>query len=262
MTKNMLIGRAPRLAVRVLSGTLLALVSLTGSASAQPTVGERAETQSGRHDVNPALFNKNSHPYGRSMETWSEKWWEWLMSVPATNNPNLSLSGDCGAGQSGPVFYLPASLLGAKGVIHTCTVEYGKAVALNLSSVFNDYPCPDPSFHPAPGQSLFDFLLAGAVEANGDIVTLETTLDGVPLQDLLSYHFASDDLFYFRGDLSLQSTFDSCLTGSLQPAAVDSYFVIFKPLPPGLHAITRRVVNAKGVVSGPNTVNLEVLQAQ
>ena len=240
--------------IKALAGVALAFILLNGSdafAQAEPQ-------QAG---VNPVLFDRNSHPYGKSMETWAEKWWAWVMSVPAANNPNITATGACEAGQSGPVFFLPASALGAKGVIRNCTVQHGQAIGVTLSSVLNDFPCPDPTFHPAPGQSLFDFLVAGAVEANGDIVTIETTLDGVPLQDLLSYHFVSDDLFFFQGDLSLQTTFDSCITGSLQPSAVDSYFAIFKPLSPGHHEITRRIVNAHGVVSGPNTANIEVLEA-
>jgi hypothetical protein len=63
---------------------------------------------------------------------------------------------------------------------------------------------------------------------------------------------------FFQGDLSLQPTLDSCITGAPQPAAVDAYFIVVKPLPPGRHEITRRIVNAKGVVSGPNTVIVDV----
>ncbi len=63
----------------------------------------------------------------------------------------------------------------------------------------------------------------------------------------------------FKGDLSLQSTVDSCITGGLQPAAVDSYIILFKPLAPGHHTITRRIVTNKGNVSGPNTTEIEVV---
>jgi len=235
----------------VLSGAVLGLIVMIGrGASAEPTEG---------NNPNAALFPRESHPYGKSMEVWAENWWRWLMSVPLSVNPNLNLAADCGEGQSGPVFFMPANFVGQKNIVRSCSVEQGKAVGVNLSSVFNDFPCPDPSFKPAPGQSLFDFLVAGAVDANGDIVTIEVSLDGVPLTDLLGYHFTSDDLLFFKGDFSLQATFDSCITGTWQPAAVDAYFIVLKPLAPGRHEITRRIVNAKGVVSGPNTVNLEVL---
>lgn len=208
---------------------------------------------------NPALFPKESHPYGSSMETWAENWWRWVMSVPAAQNPFFSSTSDCSAGQSGPVFFVPPSPVGSKNIVRNCTVEHGKAIGLSESTVLNDFPCPDPTFVPAPGQSLFDFLLAGAVAANGDIAEIDTTLDGEPLTDLLGDHFASHDLFYFKGDLSLQTTLDSCITGQFQPAVVDSYFILFKPLSPGRHVITRRIVTTRGTVSGPNSVIIDVL---
>ena len=39
------------------------------------------------------------------------------------------------------------------------------------------------------------------------------------------------------GDLSLQPTFDPCITGLPQPAIVDGFFMSFKPLSPGGHVI-------------------------
>jgi hypothetical protein len=211
------------------------------------------------HNPNPALFPAQSHPFGFSMETWAENWWRWVLSIPAAENPFLSLTSDCSAGQGGPVLYVPPFPVGSKNLTRSCTVEHGKAVAVTLSSVLNDYPCPDPTFQPAPGQSLFDFLLAGAVAGNGDIAEIDVTLDGEPLKDILTYHFASHDLMYFKGDLSLQSSVDSCITGGFQPAVVDSYFILFKPLRPGRHTITRRVVTTRGTISGPNTTEIEVV---
>ncbi len=208
---------------------------------------------------NPALFPAQSHPYGLSMDTWAENWWRWELSIPAAQNPLLSATEDCSVGQSGPVFFVPPFAIGSQGHTRSCTVEHGKAVAVSLSTVLNDFPCPDPTFHPAPGQSLFAFLLAGAVAGNADVAEIDVTLDGEPLNDILTYHFASDDLMYFKGDLSLQSTVDSCITGGFQPAAVDAFFIIFKPLSPGHHTITRRVVTSTGRITGPNTTELEVL---
>ncbi|RPH71563.1 MAG: hypothetical protein EHM78_06900 [Myxococcaceae bacterium] len=64
---------------------------------------------------------------------------------------------------------------------------------------------------------------------------------------------------FFKGDLSLQSTVDACITGTFQPAVVDSYFILFKPLRPGHHTITRRIITTRGTVSGPNTTEIEVV---
>jgi hypothetical protein len=211
------------------------------------------------NNPNAALFPVDSHPHGSSLEKWGEAWWQWIFSIPAAQNPFLSLTSDCNVGQSGPVFYVPPFLPGSKNLTRSCTVQQGQAVAVTLSSVLNDFPCPDPTFHPAPGQSLFDFLLAGAVAGNGDIAEIDVTLDGEPLKDILDYHFASRDLFFIKGDPTLQPVLDSCITGDFQPAVIDTYLILFKPLRPGHHTITRRVVTTGGIISGPNTTELEVL---
>ena len=220
---------------------------------------EAESFEGGGGSPNPALFPPQSHPHGFSLETWSENWWRWVLSIPSAQNPFLSVTSDCSAGQGGPVFYVPPFPVGSKNLTRSCVVEQGKAVAITLSSVLNDYPCPDPTFQPAPGQSLFDFLLAGAVAGNGDIAQIDVTLDGEPLNDILTYHFASHDLMFFKGDLSLQSTVDACITGAFQPAVVDSYFILLEPLRPGHHTITRRIITTRGTVSGPNTTEIEVV---
>jgi len=231
--------------------------------------GHRVRAASGDQDAeelghrgqnpNPALFRPESHPFGRAMDTWAEDWWGWELSIPAANNPILTADFDCGTNQSGPVFFVPPVAVGTQNLTRSCTVPHGKALAVSLSTVLNDFPCPDPTFKPAPGQSLFDFLLAGAVAGNADIAEIDVTLDGEPLNDILDYHFASDRLFFFKGDTSLQPVLDSCITGQFQPAAVDAYLIVFKPLRPGHHTITRRVVTTKGLVTGPTITELEVL---
>jgi len=242
--------------IKVLAGTTLVLCLIGGRASALLTP-ERDEAERGnQHSV---LFPKESHPYGSDLTTWAENWWRWLFSIPAPVNPFLSLTSDCGEEQRGPVFFIPPFPVGGKNLTRSCTVEQGKAIGVSLSTVLNDFPCPDPNFKPAPGQSLFDFLLAGAVDANGDVAEIDVTLDGEPLGDVLGFHFASNDLMFIKGDLSLQAPLDSCITGQFQPAAVDAYFILFKPLRPGHHVLTRRVVTTRGTISGPNTTIIDVV---
>jgi hypothetical protein len=224
-------------------------------------VGEQAAALTRRDcdNPNPVLFEKDARPFGVSMETWAERNWRWLMSVPAERNPNVTVGADCREGQSGPVFFLPFVPPGADG-IGSCTIPPHKLVALNLVSVFNDYPCPDPTFQPAPGQTLFDFLSTGSKEGLDAVAEIDASLDGQPLREVLSYRVASDDLMYFKGDVSLQQPFDACITGSRQAAAVDSYFMVFKPLPPGLHTVELRYVSTSGKITGPRTKSFTVLR--
>ncbi len=245
----------------------LGLVAACGTAGEPGAAGEpgpvgaqaAALTHPDPDNPNPVLFEKDARPFGVSMETWSERHWRWLMSVPFDKNPNLTVGADCRAGQSGPVFFLPFVPPGADGIA-SCIVPAHRLVALSLVSVFNDYPCPDPTFAPAPGQTLFDFLSTGSKQGLDAVAEIDAALDGQPLRDVLSYRVASDDLMYFKGDLSLQQPFDACITGSRQPAAVDSYFMIFKPLRPGPHTIELRYVSTSGKITGPRTKSFTVLR--
>jgi len=80
-------------------------------------------------------------------------------------------------------------------------------------------------------------LIAAAKAFMDGVNHLEVALDGEQFSDVPSYRFRSDDLFTLTGDPSLQPTFDPCITGSPQPAIVDGFFMMFKPLSPGVHVI-------------------------
>jgi len=241
-----------------LAGAVAAL-SLVGRVEAASMAPDSDAEEVRGHNPNAALFPIQSHPYGFGMDTWAENWWLWEMSIPSDQNPLFHTDFDCSTAQAGPVFFIPPVAVGSQNLVRSCTVEHGKALAFSLSTVLNDFPCPDPTFQPAPGQSLFNFLLTGAMAGNADVAEIDLTLDGAPLNDVLSYHVDSNNLFFFKGDLSLQTTLDSCITGGFQPAAVDAFFVLFKPLSPGHHTITRRVVTTTGRVTGPTTTEIEVL---
>ncbi|HET6983777.1 MAG TPA: hypothetical protein VFI53_16655 [Myxococcaceae bacterium] len=63
------------------------------------------------------------------------------------------------------------------------------------------------------------------------------TLDGVSIVDPLSYRSTSDDIFYFKGNPTLNPDFDPCVTGKRQEGVVDGFYLMFKPLPAGEHVI-------------------------
>jgi hypothetical protein len=178
------------------------------------------------------------------MNEWAVNWMRWEYSIPAATNPQIVAGVDYDQHQLGPVYFVPL------GPNHNdaFTVPRHEAMAVMLSQINSDYPCPDPTFKPAPGQSLFDFLSTGLTKINDSITVMEVTLDGKPIVDPLRYRFTSSRLSYFVGDTSLATSFDSCVTGSLQPAVVDDVFLLFKPLSRGQHVLTTHIVNAEGHV--------------
>ncbi len=226
--------------MRHLSMCLLVVCLACGAEAPAPVGESSAELRHAQVDPNPMLFPKDARPYGRSLERWSELLWSYIYAQPLDHNPFLDTTGaDCAIGQEGPVWFLPAvpgSSLGTD-VVRTCTIPHERAVMLQLASAMNDYPCPDPSFQPAPGQSLYDFLIAPIRPLFDGETGFEITLDGVPIVDPLSYRLTSDDVFHFKGDTSFAPDFDPCVTGKRQEAVSDGFYLMFRPLSRGDHLI-------------------------
>jgi len=234
---------------------ILLLLTCVGCAAEGPVPEETATVSDELHgdhgNPNPMLFGKNDHPYGRSLERWSELLWSYIYAQPLDHNPFLDPTGaDCAIGQEGPVWFLPSVPGGSLGtdVERSCTIPRHRAVMLQLASTLNDYPCPDPTFHPAPGQSLFDFLIEAITPLFDGETGFTVSLDGVEVVDPLSYRFTSDDLFLFKGNAGLSPDFDPCVTGRWQPAVTDGFYLMFKPLAPGEHTIVANGHDMHGVL--------------
>ena len=221
------------------------LIALCCAAIAAMTAGEQFPDRG--FNPNPALFPVDARPYGADMATWAERASQWVYGQPLEQSPLFDPTGaNCDVDQQGPVWFVariagPPVFSGTR----TCTIPHQKSILLYIGAVVDDYPCPAfPDFQPAPGQSLYEFLAADAKFFMDTVDSLSVSLDGQPLNDVFQYRYASPDLFSITGDLSLQPVLDPCITGSSQQAVVDGFFMMFKPLEPGLHTI---------VVHGTNT---------
>ncbi|WP_394828284.1 hypothetical protein [Pendulispora albinea] len=201
-----------------------------------------------RKNPNPVLFRKCAHPYGTSMVTWSERVSQWIYRQPKDRNPILDQTGkDCAVDQHGPVWFIPPIeneapvFRGARA----CTIPHGKAVLLDIGAFVNPFPRPDPNYRPAPGQDLFDYLVARAKRVMDTVDLLQVSLDDKPLEDVLGYRFVSETYFHLTGDTSLLG-FDPRITGWGQPAVSDGFFMMFKPLKPGRHTLWVHGTNTGG----------------
>jgi len=184
----------------------------------------------GQREQGARVFPVDSRPYGHTYAEWAERFWQRAVSIPADRNPALG-NGTCAEGQSGPVWFV----LGAFDAEIDCTVPVGKALLIPPITYENDYPCPDPSFQPAPGQSLEDFLTEG-IRPYVDAVTAVTLeVDGQFVQNPMNFRITTP-LFYFPPAAGL-TAFDPCLTGQPQPVVADGYWYLLPPLPPGRHVI-------------------------
>jgi hypothetical protein len=103
---------------------LLIAATLFVAAVASPLVASAG-------NPNPGVLLINSSPYGKSYGSWTEAWWQWVLSIPAAQNPELDTTGqDAGIGQSGPVWFMSATFGNLPNVVRTFTIPAGKTLFL------------------------------------------------------------------------------------------------------------------------------------
>lgn len=233
----------------------LALPAVSVLALAMIGVAPAQATGTGSHGHGHSLvFNHQAHPYGQSMATWTERWWQWTMGVPFAHNPGLDPTGaDCAVAQPGGHVWYLGSTFNAASATRSCSVPEGRAILVNLSGTLNDYPCPFPGFEPAPGQTLEDFLAAGARRAADGIDELTLTIDGVEVSGLFEYRTATH-LFTFTGDPTMHAI-DPCVVGTAQLAVADGYLIVVKPLPRGVHSL---VTTAHDIAGNALTISYTI----
>lgn len=230
---------------KTLCTLLLAGCTLAAAQAAEPNP---SGFWHGGHDT--IVYPKHARPFGRSMNAWAELSVQWIYAQPFASNPFFDATGaNCAVNQHGPVWFLaPIASMAPGNFTRYCTIPRRKAVLLDIGFVSDTWPCPDPDFGPRPGQSLYGFLAADS-KTYMMLSRLDVSLDGKRVPHARDFVYTSEDLFAIKGDPSLQTTFDACITGSYQPAVVYGYFMMFKPLSPGLHTLVRRTVGTDGMVN-------------
>lgn len=204
------------------------MLTLSSCQSDEGISAGKETTLEGRSNPNSFLYPPSAHPFGKSYEEWGEEFWK------------NSYALDCEEFFTGGLYDLSddvttySALVGDFAV--DLTISKDHAFLLPLSSIVNDYPCPDPDFEPAEGQSLEDFLQEGAIAYFGTVENLSFSFDGVEVENLEDYLFLSD-LFYFTGNPELAECIDPCITGEPQAGVHYGYIVMLKKMKPGLHII-------------------------
>jgi len=188
-----------------------------------------------KNEPESKVFLPTEQPYGKSYTQWSIDWMKSFAGFNCDNNPWL-VSDKALFYQTGSVYFLAG--LNTAGASVNITVPEGKAIFFPLTNYLNDYPCPDPSFAPAAGQSLKDFLTQGIIDFKNGISGLAVEVDGVSISDPESYWFLSD-MFEFTGnpDLATVCQFDACITGTPQSGVTGGYYMMLKPLSRGAHTV-------------------------
>jgi len=228
----------------------------TGVAGTDMASAERGSMREEDHGQRFHIVPRQAVVAGKTTLGWIPEFWRYLYSLPASENPELVDSADCAVGQSGPVFFIP----GEQHDVYTrsCAIPAHTPVFFAIWSAFNDYPCPDPSFQPAPGQSLEDFLAQGAQAFDNAVKNLAATVDGQSI-DVSQYRYTTG-LVTFTGDPSLTATLDSCVTGTQQVGVADGWFLLLR-LARGAHTLIVTATSPGGHATS-QTFHLQVLGDQ
>lgn len=191
----------------------------------------------------PMVLPMNISPFGQSYQKWAADFARWTYSIPSDINPSIAGNLNCTQPQYGKVWFVSTGTIGPNV---KCEVPEGKGIFLQLGAYIDTYPCPDPNFQPAPGQTLEQFLTLDAK----NIVDYDTNVAHIMPSGLMIDNkvvISQDDafkrrvaskLFSLTGDLSLKTTFDACITGAPQKAVTDGYWAMIVGLQRGKHTFT------------------------
>ncbi|HEY9423022.1 MAG TPA: hypothetical protein VIW92_16540 [Thermoanaerobaculia bacterium] len=194
--------------------------------------------------------------HGASYNELASEWTNWLIAEPIATNPAFDPDGRfCDQNQQGSVWFLASTFEGV--VNRTCEVLADKAIFLSLGGVFLSF---SPEF-PAAGDPCLQMatdLEKVRCDVNNDVpvapgISFEATLDGVPVEDLFAFRAQSE-----AGGFTLRVPNPSFLTdlgftpGDRSPAVADGYFLFLKPLKPGVHTLSFRMIQPGQPDTGVN----------
>ena len=173
----------------------------------------------------PKIFQINSKPYGKSYVKWTEKWWQWLFSIPKDQSPVLDKTGEnSNKEQSGPVWYLVGTTGNRSRARRACVIPYGKSILFPI--IVSQFSCTEK-----PSKSRQELVSDAAKDI--DLTSyLEVIIDNIRLSGLSRYRIQS----YFSLKLVKGNIWN--LKPGWTWAASDGFWVFLKPLSEGKHAIS------------------------
>lgn len=157
---------------------------------------------------------------GKSLQDWSVDWWQWAASFDRDESPIVDRTGElCAARQEGPVWFL-AGTYGTQRTIRKCKVPAGKHLFFPLINYIVSRPADRE-------------VSCATVKAdvrrwtnNADALILE--IDGQRKYDLQAFRLTSKCFNMAERAVPKQFVF---------PAAANGYYVMLKPLSPGVHTV-------------------------
>jgi hypothetical protein len=202
---------------------------------------------------------KNRFEEFESLPELTAGWWQWALSIPASQNPQLDATGEKGVlGQRGAVWFL-AGVFGGVTATRTCSVPEDKAL---FFPVINDVEINTPNVCGSGPSNVSVKTLRATSAANiNGAANLSVTVDGIVVKNLRR---VQSDVFEVA--LPADSVFVApCYPlpvpdGIYSPAVSDGYYVLLNPLRVGNHTIHFYGENPAGTPAQSVTYNLTVVK--
>ncbi|MDR3773898.1 MAG: hypothetical protein P4L26_11155 [Terracidiphilus sp.] len=205
------------------------------------------------------VIDRDSIAYGRTYSEWSAAWEQWVDSIPASSHP-LFDNGDCGTGQSGPVWFLGGKfcpngeVCAYNNVVRSCTVPSEKALYFPILN--SEDSAIEERLAENPGNPKFQQIsaLRAGAESNLTNPSVSCSVDGAAIPQLPERYRVQSTAFSFTlpaGNLWTSIYGTKFPEGTYFPGVDDGWFVMLAPLHPGNH-----VLQFKGVTKG-STINVK-----
>ena len=161
------------------------LVSLCSSFSSMVTAQQA--TPEGVEVDGVTIVDPEEAYAGVAPGEWLARNWQWTFSLPLDVSPSFNPDApNCGYGQSGPVFFLPANFT-ADPAVTTCIVPQGTAIFTQVGTAECSTVEPPPFF----GRDEAELRACAVALGSEDIVDIEASVNGEPVPNLERYLFRS-----------------------------------------------------------------------
>jgi len=171
---------------------------------------------------------------GFTIAEWTARYNQWGWTQSTNQHPYLDTDGSwANNGQAGPVFFIAGGFYFGQQPARHYSVPQGKYLLLPLVTIYVDNIDVPP-----PPHSVEELLAIAA--AHIDTTTeMHVSIDGMPVSGLFAHretappftlNFASPDNLF-----TISSHHD--VTGLIDPAVSDGYWLMLEPLPSGPHVI-------------------------
>jgi hypothetical protein len=159
---------------------------------------------------------------GQNLSYYSALWWTWIYSIPREKvSPIIDPDGQsCGFNQSGDVWFLAGTPGDDLKYVRDCSIPRGKHI---FFPVFTLISKTKPICSSAQ--------IRAEIEPER-LLSIEVVLDDKIIPDPTKFRAKSPGCFRLKG--YIQGKYDGL---GVYPVATDGYWILLKPLEPGLHTL-------------------------